>query len=77
MWHLNFTNCFGGEHFALDPNNGLQTFSSPIFLSYYTQTRMSPAKKNLGSLKFATHALMISLGTQLNSAKQFCTLQTR
>ena len=45
MWHLNFTNGFGGEHFALDPNNGLQTFSSPIFLSYYTQTRMSPAKK--------------------------------
>ena len=25
IWHLNFTDCFGGEGLALDANNGLQT----------------------------------------------------
>ena len=32
---LNFTDCFGGKGFALDPNNGLQTLSkSFLFLSH-------------------------------------------
>ena len=33
--HSNFTDCFGGEGFALDFNNCLQAFFKPsLFLSY-------------------------------------------
>ena len=31
VWHLNFTDGFEGEGFALDLNNGSQTLSKPFF----------------------------------------------
>ena len=30
LWHLNFTDCFGGKVFDLDLNNGLQILSKPF-----------------------------------------------
>ena len=50
MWHLNFTNCFGGEHFALDLNNGLQTFSSPI-LSNLSSATVKSINLSLGVVR--------------------------
>ena len=35
FWHKNFTDCFGGESFALDSNDGLQIFTKPfLFFSH-------------------------------------------
>ena len=73
MWHLNFTDCFGGNGFALDPNDSLQTLSRSSHLlslgtlnwdSYRTWKRCisptHPAKKNLGSFSFTTASLAIA-----------------
>ena len=68
FWHLNFTDCLGGEGFALDSNYTLQALSKPfLFLSQYVpQTRITlaqavsptpPAKKSLGTFQFTTTSL--------------------
>ena len=45
--HLNFTDCFGGEGLALDPNTSLQKLSKPLLsLSHwvpYTRMCIVPA----------------------------------
>ena len=49
IWHLNFTDCFEGEGFVLDLNNGLQTLSKLFLFSLslgtlpYTPTRITNA----------------------------------
>ena len=63
IWHLNFTDCFGGEGLALDLNNGLQIISKSFVFppslgtlhsdTYLTCERcispMAQAKKSLGT----------------------------
>ena len=66
IWHLNFTDCFGGKGFALDSNNDLQTLSKHFLPHWvlYTWTRianfvppMLPANKSLSTFLFTTTSL--------------------
>ena len=62
FWHLNFTDCFGGEGFAINSNNSLQALSKPfLFFSRYlpqTQVRIT-----LAEVVLSTPPAMESLGT--------------
>ena len=62
FWHLNFTDCFGGEGFAINSNNSLQALSKPslLFSHYLPQTRTRIA---LAEVALSTPPAMKSLST--------------